>query len=317
MPRDEPPGSEKQHPRPSERARELVRGAYDLHVHVLPDVMPRRITDLELAQRFLDVGLAGFVIKSHYTMTAERAQLVQAASGLHVIGALTLNWSVGGLNPVAVEICARSGGRFVWLPTADSANQARTSRAGPAPGLPAGFTALQRDLADRGIERSPIETLGVDREVLPSVRSVLNVIAEHDLVMCTGHLSGPEIDRVVDAALEAGVKQIVVTHPDFPSQQLPLDLQRSLAARGCLLERCFGTPYAGRVSWDTFITNIRGCGTEHSLISSDLGQPRNPPVEDGLALMADRLLQAGFTDAEVKTMAVANSRRLAGPGRPA
>ena len=45
---------------------------------------------------------------------------------------------------------------------------------------------------------------------------------------------------------------------------------------------------------------------------TDLGQVFNPPVEDGLALMADRFLEAGFTDEEVHTMAVENTRRLAG-----
>jgi hypothetical protein len=39
---------------------------------------------------------------------------------------------------------------------------------------------------------------------------------------------------------------------------------------------------------------------------------KNPPVEDGLPLMAERLLEAGFTDAEVRTMAVDNTRMLAG-----
>lgn len=68
-----------QHPRPSERARAIVRGGYDLHIHVGPDVMPRRITDLELAQKFHALGLAGFAIKSHYTSTAERAAVVRAA----------------------------------------------------------------------------------------------------------------------------------------------------------------------------------------------------------------------------------------------
>ena len=43
------------------------------------------------------------------------------------------------------------------------------------------------------------------------------------------------------------------------------------------------------------------------------GQPDNPPVEDGLALMADALHTAGFTDQEITTMIVSNSRLLAGP----
>jgi hypothetical protein len=48
------------------------------------------------------------------------------------------------------------------------------------------------------------------------------------------------------------------------------------------------------------------------VFASDLGQRFNPPVEDGLALMADRFLEAGFDEDEVRTMAVANTRRVAG-----
>jgi len=61
------------------------------------------------------------------------------------------------------------------------------------------------------------------------------------------------------------------------------------------------------------VANIRATGPEHTIITTDLGQPVNPPVEDGLALMADALMQAGFTDEEITTMIVTNSRLLAGP----
>ncbi len=115
------------HPIPSERAREIVAGAYDTHVHVAPDVVPRRIDDVSLAKRFRDVGMAGFVLKSHYVPTAERAEVVRAAvPGVDVLGALCLNVPVGGLNPVAVEIAGRGGARIVWLPTMDSLNQRQT-----------------------------------------------------------------------------------------------------------------------------------------------------------------------------------------------
>jgi hypothetical protein len=39
-------------------------------------------------------------------------------------------------------------------------------------------------------------------------------------------------------------------------------------------------------------------------------------VEDGLPLMADALQAAGFTDEEITTMIVSNSRLLAGADRP-
>jgi hypothetical protein len=299
------------HPAPGERARDLIRGAYDLHAHVLPDVVPRIITDLELARRCREVGLAGFVVKSHHAMTAERAAVVSSATGVDVIGAITLNWPVGGINPLAVEICARLGGRFVWMPTVDAANEAR-ARSAPAPGRPPGFLALQRELEERGLARPAIEVLDERGEVSADVRAVLRVVAQHEMVLCTGHLSGRETSAVVDAARAEGVGRIVVTHPDYPAQSLSAGEQRSLAERGCLLERCFGTAHAGRVAWETVFANIRACGPATSLVSSDLGQPHNPPVEDGLALMADRLLTAGFSDTEVRTMTVTNSRSLAG-----
>src|SRR3954468_1311562 len=113
-----------EHPAPSERARELVRDGFDPHVHVAPDFAPRRISDLELAQRCAELGLAGFGLKSHYTATAERAAVVTAARpGVRAIGTITLNHAVGGLNATAVEVAARQGARIVWLPTVSSENE--------------------------------------------------------------------------------------------------------------------------------------------------------------------------------------------------
>jgi hypothetical protein len=64
--------------------------------------------------------------------------------------------------------------------------------------------------------------------------------------------------------------------------------------------------------WASMVANIRAAGPERSVVTTDLGQPDNPPVEDGLALMADALRAGGFTDEEIATMIVANSRLLAG-----
>jgi hypothetical protein len=300
------------HPTPTPLARELVAGAYDTHVHIAPDVMERRIDDVTLAGRFAEVGMAGFVLKSHYVPTAERAEVVRGVvPGVDVLGALTLNGSVGGLNPVAVEIAGRQGARIVWLPTVDCANERASRAALPAGAIVPMWAQLQDELAEQGIVAAAIDVVDASGAVVPALRDVLAVIAKHDMVLATGHLSGPEIVAAVDAAAGAGVRHIIVTHPEFTSQQLDVDTQRHLAARGALLERCFTTAYTGKVSWELVFEHIRAVGPEHSILSSDLGQPFNPPVEDGLALLADKLLAAGFTEAEVRTMAVGNSRRVA------
>jgi len=301
-----------EHPTPSARARALVAGAYDTHIHVVPDVMRRRIDDISLARRFAEVGLAGFVLKSHYVPTAERAEVVRAAvPGVDVLGALTLNGSVGGLNPVAVEIAGRQGTRIVWLPTVDCVNQRESQAQAPDGAKPPMWAQLQDDLARQGIMAPAIAVVDADGAVVPALREVLTLIARHDMVLATGHLSGTEIASVVETAAGLGVRRIVVTHPEFTSQQLSVEMQRHLAEQGALMERCFTTPYTGKVEWDLLFDHIRQVGPEHSVLSSDLGQPFNPPVEDGLALMADRLLDAGFSEEEARTMAVTNTRRVA------
>jgi len=299
--------------RPSERARELLRGAYDTHMHISPDVVERIVDDITLAHRFQELGMDGFVLKSHYGSTAERAAVVRkAVPGINVLGAIALNRAVGGINPLAVEIAAREGARTVWLPTVDSVNESHEREAPAGAKVPV-WVKLQLELREQGIEIPPVPVLDErDGTVLPELREVLDMIARHGMVLATGHLSRDEIFAVVDAALESGVETIVVTHPEFPSQDLGVEDQKALAERGALLERCFTTPHTGKVDWERWIENIRATGPENSVLSTDLGQVFNPPVEDGMGLMVDRLLAAGFKEEEVYVMAVVNTRIVAG-----
>ena len=43
--------------------RELIHGAYDLHVHSAPDVLPRRMDDIEMAVRIKESGMRGMQSK--------------------------------------------------------------------------------------------------------------------------------------------------------------------------------------------------------------------------------------------------------------
>jgi hypothetical protein len=299
---------------PTQRSRDLVRGALDLHIHVDPDVVGRIVDDVTLAERCLEHGQAGFGLKSHYTSTAERARVVmRAVPGIRAVGAITLNAAVGGLNPLAVEIAAREGARIVWLPTVDSVNEAgRRDREDPPGAHVPMWVAIQRDLREQGMEAPAVAVVDADGAPLPALRDVLRVVARHGLVLATGHLARDEIFAAVDAALAAGVRDVVITHPEFPSQDLSLEDQAALAERGAVLERCFTTPHTGKAPWEHVVAGIRATGPERNLLSTDLGQPANPPVEDGLALFADRLLEAGVAESDIQAMTVQQSRRLAG-----
>jgi hypothetical protein len=298
---------------PSTRARALVRRGFDVHVHVAPDVVERKIDDVSLARRFAALGLSGFVLKSHYTSTAERARVVAGVvPETAALGAIALNRAVGGMNALAVEVAAREGARVVWLPTVDAVSEAGAKDEVRPGATPPVWVRLQRELRERGLPMEPVPVVDEAGALLAETRAVLERVAEHGLALATGHLGADEARAVVDEAREAGVAEVVVTHPDYPAQSIPVDVLVGLADRGALIERCFTTPHTGKVSWDRWLETTRAVGAGRCVLASDLGQTANPPVEDGLALLADRLLEDGFTDEEVHTMAVTNTRRVAG-----
>ena len=67
--------------------------------------------------------MAAILLKSHVTLTADRAAIAEeVVPGIRVLGGLALNEPVGGLNPAAVEAAIRMGARQIWMPTMSAAN---------------------------------------------------------------------------------------------------------------------------------------------------------------------------------------------------
>lgn len=289
-----------------ERAWEAIRGGYDLQVHVAPDVIGRRIDDIDLAKEFLSHGLRGFVLKSHYVQTGERAKVVcKAVPGIAAFGAITLNHSVGGLNPVAVEIAGRSGCKIVWMPTVDAENETAGLPGGGHKKLPF-WAEIQRELAAMGIAPPRITVLDAGGQISQATRTCLELIARHDMILATGHLGRHEIYPLVKTAREMKVRKILITHAEFPSQNLSADEQVELAEMGAIIEHCFTTMHTEKAPWEAVLDSIRKVGAERCILSTDLGQPINPPVAEGFAMFAEKLLEHGFSMNEVRRMVVEN-----------
>ena len=225
--------------------------------------------------------------------------------GFAACGAITLNHSVGGFNPVAVELAGRSGCKIVWMPTVDAENETAGRLDGGSDKLPF-WAKIQRELAAEGISPPPLNALDASGKVVEPARRCLERIAKHNMILATGHLGRREIFGLVRAAREIGVKKVLVTHAEFPSQSLTGDEQKELADLGAIIEHCFTTTYTNKAPWETAFANIRTTGVSRTLISTDLGQTINPPVAEGFAMFAQRLLDAGFSVDEVRTMAVTN-----------
>jgi hypothetical protein len=293
--------------------RGLLQGAFDLHVHSAPDVLPRKFDDIELARRTVACGMAGFVLKSHYICTADRATLIRGLyPDVQAFGGLALNNSVGGLNPIAIDIAGRLGNRVVWLPSVDSANELQNVAGELDESKLPYWMPIARELRAMGIEQEWIRVTDENGAVTPLTRQCLEVIARHDMVLATSHVSPGELPAVVRAAHDAGVRRIVVTHPEFPTTYLTIDQQRALEPYGVMFERCFTTWYTGKVAWEQVVENIRQVGVSSTVLSTDLGQTTNPYVDEGLSLYIDKLLDAGFMPSEVEQMVRHNPSQVLG-----
>lgn len=266
-----------------------LSGFFDAHIHTAPDVRPRSLTDLDAACDAAEAGMAGVLVKSHVTCTADRAALAeQAVPGVRVIGALVLNREVGGINPSAVEAALNLGAREVWLPT---------------------FSA-------RGRGFDPVGIVVVDEagRLLPPVLEVLRLVAESDVALGTGHLSVPEIVTVVREARRLGLKKIVVTHPDSAVVAMPVAVQREIAGPGVWFERCYIAALEPRPSATLaeLAQRIRALGPASTVISTDLGQVGNPRPVDGFRAYVSGLLSEGLTQEEIRLMGAENPRVLFG-----
>jgi hypothetical protein len=162
----------------------------------------------------------------------------------------------------------------------------------------------------------PISLLDAGGRLTGATEECLEVAAAYDMVLATGHVGRDEIFALARRAREAKVTSVLVTHAEFPSVNLSPEDQVELVRLGALVEHCYTTAFTGKTTWDRVFAGLRATGPEGAVISTDLGQAANPPVADGLADFAERLLAAGFSDDDVRAMAVVNPARLLGVTEP-
>ena len=276
----------------TDRARGLLQGALDIHVHADPDPYAERKADFSATiSRAREAGLAGLVLKSHEYPTQPLAwTLDREFSGIDVYGGVALDWGVGGLNPEAASITLRIGGKVVWMPTFDALHW-RGYR-------PGGFNSPQE----------PISVLDEDGALLPVCHEILDVIASHDAVLASGHLSPAETQAILGEGLARGIR-CVITHASFWT---PVELQQEIVAKGGYIEQCAIAVAGedGEEAWPDLLRQVREVGPERVILSSDHGQASNPEPVPALATFGERFVEAGLGEAEVRRMLSDNPRAL-------
>jgi len=172
-----------------------ISGAFDLHIHTAPDIRERCVDDIEAARQAKEAGMAGILLKSHHFITSDRAKIAEKIiQRIKVYGALTLNYSVGGLNIFAVEDALKLGAEEIFMPTTSALNHIKNMEG----------------------ESRGIKIIDDNKILLPEVKDILSLIKQYGVILGTGHISKEEISILVKEAKKQGLHKIVITHPELP-----------------------------------------------------------------------------------------------------
>jgi hypothetical protein len=264
-----------------------IRGRIDLHIHAYPSLVPRIGDDRQVAQAAAEAGMKGIALKCHHESTVSRAYLLRHEfPQLEIYGGIVLNSYVGGMNPAAAEACLRLGGRFVWMPTRDSA-------------------------FDTGEHGKGISILRGD-ELIEEARQVIDLAVEYSAALATCHLSFPESCALLKAAREAGSQRLIVTHPFYRPPALTLEEIEQLVELGAYAEFGFCTvsrvrPYA---TTEQVAQAIHRLGAERCILVTDGGQPHNPVPTEGFRVFLQRLWDIGISAEELDLMTITNPTAL-------
>ncbi len=246
-----------------------------------------------IVQNAAQAGGRAVLLKSHWAATVDLARAAEkAGAGVRVFGSLVMNTQAGGLDPEVVEAVLEAGAREIWMPTITAAH----------------------DMQVKGLPGKGITILDEGGNLIPSVHEILNLIARHNVILGTGHLSIPEIKSLVGAARLAGVKRILITHPELPVVAVPLEVQQELRGEGLFFERCFlGTlshSRFGSYPLEMVVDAIRQVGVESTVMATDLGQSANMLPADGMRQFIKELLLQGFSETQIERMARTNPAEL-------
>jgi hypothetical protein len=298
------------------------KGIIDMHVHVGPEFIRRRYNAATLAEEARQAGI-GVVMKNHFQPTTGWVSMIRKPDdSVPLVGSIALNLGCGGIDYHGIrsalsgwktDLAASSPDqeRFVvWMPTvcaeghlnlfgrrdidlAWGVDEKYTTRIEPGDGL---------QIADAA------------GHMTQGLKRALAMIAERDLILASGHLTGSETCLLVESAHAAGIRRMILTHPLWPGIRLGPDVLSGLFQNyGAYSELCFTNLAMHGIDDLTihdYVEVIRSVGPEGVILSSDCGQTFTPPVAESMRTFFDLLRGAGIRDNEIIQMSILNPHKL-------
>lgn len=287
----------------------LLKGAFELHNHFAPSNFPRVQNIKEGIADMRAAKMAGALLKAHeHPTTVVAATVKYYEPDMEIYGGVALNHHTGGFSPAVVDSAIRGGAKAIWMSTISSQAHMDDFAKKKTALFGGGKTGAQ---PEKGLR------IWDDEEnILPEVHQILDQIAEADIMLITGHLSPREVDVLVDAATDHGVQKILVQHVDVPIVPISLEQQKSLAAKGAILEKCylscskdFGEE---AITVEAMADTIKEIGAASCVLVTDYGQEHNIPPIQALSNFAEEMKAHGIAEDEIRTMLVDNPRKLLG-----
>jgi Family of unknown function (DUF6282) len=285
----------------------VLDGMADLHCHSGPNPFPREFDHVQAARDAARLNMSAILVKSHHHNTVMDLLAMQdalAETPVRVFGGIVLNSPVGGINPEAVAMSLRMGGRAVWLPTFSSRAHAAAHPEG------GGFPTPSVALLPPEMVQVRAEGGGLRKEML----QVLDLVAESDALLLGGHMYPDEIVEVFTAAAGRSVRRLVINHPNF-IVNADIDTCRQLVGLGAFVEHEVGQyDPLGNKKWDPrqLLDWIGQIGAANTVLASDLGQKGRPLPVDSFMRVGRLLLESGLPEKDLRLMTVSNPAFLLG-----
>lgn len=288
----------------------LMQGAIDLHCHSGPSVMPRYCDHHEVMHEASEAGMRALLIKDHYYSATPVTEMLNKHFKhlkVELLSGVPLNNQSGGLNIYAVEHGIALGAKLVWMPTFSSSNHIAHHK------QDANFKFPKSE--KRMMAPTPLSIIGADGKLVPEVGPILDMIAENDIVLSSGHLHISEIWPLFEEARKRGVKRLLTNHPTYIIDADLSDIRR-LADMGVYIEHsmCMFAEDSKFKFYDP--DTLRGlieAGTvARTILGSDLGQAGNPKIADGFRNVMEICLDLGYSEADVRKMTSTNAADLMG-----
>jgi hypothetical protein len=293
-----------------ERVRKLLVGAVDMHCHSGPSVMARELNHVEALEDVAAAGFSAMLIKDHYfsaTPITELLNKTHAHLGVTLFSGVPLNNATGGFNKYAVDHGATLGAKLVWMPTFSSKNHYYSDQ-----GIKAGFPHTIKKM----LQFDPLTPIGDDGEVKDEVKEILDLVAQHNMILSGGHLHVTEIIKVFEEAKKRGIKKLLVNHPTFIIDASYDQIRYLALEMDAWIEHSFCMYIKVRESRPAMYPPeeldrlIQTATADKTILASDLGQAGNDRPVAGFRNVVKTCINLGYSDEDIRKMISGNPKKL-------